>query len=183
MFLGVCGSLRKDSLHRALLAAMEAMAPPAVAWNNTFDIASLPHFRPDVDPSRIGSVAEFRQLVASASGTVLSVPEYAHSIPGTFKNAMDWLVSGVEFMQMPVAIVSPYRKGERSRDHLVQVLSAMSANVCQPASFVLDIDNWNGFSRQLPLAEVAKIRSAIEALHRVARSPLHAGVNLSSSSG
>ena len=38
---------------------------------------------------------------------LLSSPEYAHGIPGAFKNALDWLVGSVEFPGTPVALLSP----------------------------------------------------------------------------
>jgi chromate reductase len=45
-FLGIAGSLRRESYNRALLRAAGALTPPDVTLE-TFDIASLPLFNQD----------------------------------------------------------------------------------------------------------------------------------------
>jgi NAD(P)H-dependent FMN reductase len=36
-------------------------------------------------------VTELKEAIAAADGLLLATPEYNNSIPGVFKNAMDWL--------------------------------------------------------------------------------------------
>jgi len=36
-------------------------------------------------------VTELKEKIAAADGLLLATPEYNNSIPGVFKNAMDWL--------------------------------------------------------------------------------------------
>src|SRR4051794_17602290 len=36
-------------------------------------------------------VRELREAIAAADGLILATPEYNNSIPGVFKNAIDWL--------------------------------------------------------------------------------------------
>ena len=50
------------------------------------------------------SQAAFRKLLAWADGFVVSTPEYVHGLPGSFKNALDWIVSSGEFSKKPVLI-------------------------------------------------------------------------------
>src|SRR4051812_44526042 len=86
--LGICGSLRKASLNRALLDAV-ADALPAHARMVTISDLELPIFNNDLeDPVK---VVELKALIAEADGVVFGVPEYNYSIPGGLKNALDWV--------------------------------------------------------------------------------------------
>ncbi len=86
--LGICGSLRKASLNRALLvAAGEAL--PAGARMSIHDSLDLPIFNSDVgDPP---AVTALKAAIAAADGVVFAVPEYNYSVPGGLKNALDWI--------------------------------------------------------------------------------------------
>ena len=86
--LGICGSLRKGSLNRALLAAV-AETLPAGASLLIWESLDLPVFNNDVgEPT---AVTELKRAVADADGIVFAVPEYNYSIPGGLKNAIDWI--------------------------------------------------------------------------------------------
>jgi chromate reductase len=86
--LGICGSLRKASLNRALLAAVRD-ALPSGASMALYDSVELPIFNSDLeDPP--GAV-QLKAAIAAADGVVFSVPEYNYSIPGGLKNALDWV--------------------------------------------------------------------------------------------
>ena len=86
--LGICGSLRRASLNRALLAAVRD-ALPAGASMSLYDSVELPIFNSDLeDPP---GVVRLKAAIAEADGLVFSVPEYNYSIPGGLKNALDWV--------------------------------------------------------------------------------------------
>jgi chromate reductase len=86
--LGICGSLRKASLNRALLDAVRATLP-AGAEMAMFEDLDLPIFNSDLaDPP---SVIQLKAAIARADGVVFGVPEYNYSIPGGLKNALDWV--------------------------------------------------------------------------------------------
>lgn len=86
--LGICGSLRKASLNRALLEAVAETLPAHARMVVTSDL-DLPIFNNDLDDPP--KVTELKALVAAADGVVFGVPEYNYSIPGGLKNALDWL--------------------------------------------------------------------------------------------
>lgn len=86
--LGICGSLRKASLNRALLTAVGETLP-AGATLRQWDSLDLPIFNSDVgEPD---SVLALKRAIAESDGVVFAVPEYNYSIPGGLKNALDWV--------------------------------------------------------------------------------------------
>jgi NAD(P)H-dependent FMN reductase len=94
--LAISGSLRTRSSNRALLSAAATLAPAGMEWDTYEGLAGLPHFSPDDDEDGRPvppAVAELRRRVIAAEGWIISSPEYAHGVPGSLKNALDWLVS------------------------------------------------------------------------------------------
>jgi chromate reductase len=86
--LGICGSLRKGSLNRALLATVGELLPTGATLRQ-WDSIDLPIFNSDLgDPP---AVVELKRAIAEADGVVFAVPEYNYSIPGGLKNALDWI--------------------------------------------------------------------------------------------
>ena len=92
--------------------------------------------RGDLDDERLPEkVKEFRALLAAADGVLISSPEYAHGIPGSLKNALDWLVSDVEFVGKPVVLInSSASDAEHAMAQLTEVLKTMSARILFCAS-------------------------------------------------
>lgn len=86
--LGICGSLRRGSLNRALLAAVGEALPDGASLR-PWDSLDLPIFNSDVgEPT---AVTDLKRAITAADGVVFAVPEYNYSIPGGLKNALDWL--------------------------------------------------------------------------------------------
>ena len=123
--LGICGSLRKASLNRALLVAVRDALPPEVQMTLHDDL-DLPIFNNDLeDPP---GVARLKAAIAAADGVVFSVPEYNYSIPGGLKNALDWVSRPPDQSPLrgkPVGMVgaaSGMSGSIRAQTHLRQVL-------------------------------------------------------------
>ena len=90
--IGISGSLRRGSFNSALLrAAVELM--PAGAELRIESIEGIPLYNGDVEASEglPTQVAELKQTIAEADGLLMATPEYNNSLPGVFKNAIDWL--------------------------------------------------------------------------------------------
>lgn len=135
--LAISGSLRARSSNTAALVAASRLAPAGASIELYDGLASLPHFNPDLDlegmepPPEVGRL---RTLVADAGGVIFSTPEYAHGLPGSLKNALDWLVSAPAFYAKPVALVdaSP-RFSVHARASLLEVLSTMGTRLVPEA--------------------------------------------------
>jgi NAD(P)H-dependent FMN reductase len=90
--LGISGSLRAQSFNTALMRAAQSLAGPGIQ----FDVATLhgiPLYDGDVE-EREGlpaAVVELKERVVASDGVLLCTPEYNNSIPGVFKNAIDWM--------------------------------------------------------------------------------------------
>jgi NAD(P)H-dependent FMN reductase len=111
-------------------------------WNTAeFEgLARLPHFNPDEDREGVHfEVAKWRQAVTDADAVVISTPEYAHALPGAFKNGLDWLVSDPAFAQKRVVIIKAERGTDFAIESLKEVLRTMSANIVEDACVSLSL--------------------------------------------
>jgi len=87
-FVGICGSLRKQSRNMGLLrCAAEVM--PQGSQLILADITDIPFYVEGA--AKPHSVEELARLVREADGVVLAVPEYNYSVAPALKNALDWL--------------------------------------------------------------------------------------------
>ncbi len=90
--IAVAGSLRKASFNGSLVRAASELAPPGVDLTiGTID--GIPLYNADDEASGgiPKPVAILKDMIANAGGLLLATPEYNNSIPGVFKNAIDWL--------------------------------------------------------------------------------------------
>ncbi len=144
-WLAISGSLRAGGSNTALLAAAALVAPPGVAVTLYDQLAALPHFNPDLDTvdghGLPPAVADLRARVGRSDGLLVSTPEYAHGIPGSFKNALDWLVGSVEFPGKPVAVLGTSTRSVHAGAQLVEVLTTMNARLVPEASIVVPLRN------------------------------------------
>lgn len=90
--VGLCGSLRRGSFNAMLLNAAAELTPAGT----TLDIASIrgiPLYDGDEEAAHgiPAPVQALKDKIAAADGLLLVTPEYNNSIPGVFKNAIDWL--------------------------------------------------------------------------------------------
>ncbi|MGY5810701.1 NADPH-dependent FMN reductase [Rhizobium sp. LEGMi198b] len=134
--LGISGSLRKGSFNTALLHAAVALAPPGVELI-AGTIHGIPLYDADVEAEGIPEkVSELKELAAASDGLILFTPEYNNSLPGVFKNAIDWMSRPPSdiprvFRAKPVAVLgaSPGNFGTiLSQTAWLPVLRTLGAN-------------------------------------------------------
>jgi chromate reductase, NAD(P)H dehydrogenase (quinone) len=106
--VGLCGSLRAQSINRhALALAGEVM--PASMRLEVADWREFPVFDGDLFSKGLPApVAALRERIRRADGVVIATPEYNFSVPGGLKNVLDWLSRGDDqpWAMKPVAILS-----------------------------------------------------------------------------
>jgi chromate reductase len=96
--LAISGSLRAASSNTAVLQAAAFLAPAGVEIVLYTGLGDLPHFNPDLDTDDPPEVVRaLRHEIGQCDGLLICSPEYAHGVAGAMKNALDWLVSSVEF--------------------------------------------------------------------------------------
>lgn len=90
--IGIAGSLRKASFNAALLRAAAGLAPAGTDIE-VASIAGIPLYDGDLENEHgiPDVVTTLKDRIAAADGLLLVTPEYNGSIPGVFKNAIDWL--------------------------------------------------------------------------------------------
>jgi NAD(P)H-dependent FMN reductase len=150
--LGLAGSLREGSFNAALLRTAAELAPEG-ARIEIGSIRGIPLYDGDVE-TREGVpavVSALKERIVAADGLLLVTPEYNNSLPGVFKNAIDWLSRpGSDIPRVfggrPVGVIgaSPGVRG-----------SALSQLAWLPVLRVLGTAPW--FSTPIYVANAAKM--------------------------
>lgn len=138
--IAISGSLRATSLNAAVLQAASRLAPTGVTIEIFEGIGNLPFFNSDLDGDRLPrEVAEFRAVIGTADGLLISSPEYARGVAGVMKNALDWLVGSFEFPNKPVALINTSPRATHALAALTVTLETMSARLVNDASITLPL--------------------------------------------
>jgi chromate reductase len=98
--VGISGSLRKHSFNAGLLRAAAEAAPEGCALSIE-PIKEIPLYSADVEEVEgiPQAVADLKDRIAAADGLLMVTPENNNSMPGVFKNAIDWLTRPPEDRQ------------------------------------------------------------------------------------
>lgn len=137
--LSLSGSLRSTSSNTHALAAVAMLAPPGIVVEPYNEIGGLPHFNPDLEDELPASIVDLRARVNQADGLLVSCPEYARGIPGSFKNMLDWLVGSPDFSGKPVALFNTSPRASAAQAALKLVLETMSATLVPQACVTLEL--------------------------------------------
>ena len=140
--LGISGSLRADSSNTGLVRAAALLAPSPMEFTLYDGLGSLPHYSPELDhDDPPESVQALRRQLRAADGVFVCTPEYAHGMPGSLKNALDWLVSSGEFDGgKPTAALSAspsFLGGDKAHAWLVQILTVLGAWIPEGGSLIV----------------------------------------------
>ncbi len=183
-FLAVCGSLRAISSNALVLRVAAALAPLGVDIVFYNGLADLPHFNPDLDtmaddPKLPLPACELRAQVGAVDGILISSPEYAHGVPGSMKNALDWLVGSSEFPGKPVVLLNASPRSTHAQASLAETLRTMSAELVEGSPFAVPLAG-KGLDEAEALAhpEIASaIQEALAALIRTVDAQRRAGMS------
>lgn len=136
----VSGSTRAGSTNTAAVRTAAALDVPGVvatAWDRLVDV---PAFVPGDDTAPPAVVA-LRDALTAADAVVFCTPEYAGTLPGSVKNALDWLVGSGELYGKPAAwiTVAASGRGGGAEATLATVLGYVGAAVVEPACVRLPV--------------------------------------------
>jgi len=132
--VGIAGSLRAQSYSKIVLDLLATLLPAGTQFES-IDIGTLPHYSLDLEQHALpASVKSARTLAAASDAVLMVVPEYNHSLPGVFKNTLDWLSRPAFTGCMkgkPVFFITLSEGalgGVRAQSHMREALAAM---LCQ----------------------------------------------------
>jgi chromate reductase, NAD(P)H dehydrogenase (quinone) len=172
--LAISGSLRARSSNTSLLRLAMDVVPDDVEIVMYDGLATLPHFNPDDDVDvPPAPVLELRAQVGQADGLLLCSPEYAHGMPGSLKNALDWLVASVELPNKPVALLNASPWATHAQAALIETLTVMSTRIVHDASVTLPVARGDvAADGTIESAEIGRaLRAALDTFAREIRSP------------
>ena len=90
--IGISGSLRRQSFNTALLRTAAGLMPSGSVLDiRTLHGIPLYNFDEETEHGIPPAVATLKDVIVGADGVILATPEYNNSIPGVFKNGIDWL--------------------------------------------------------------------------------------------
>ncbi len=169
--LAISGSLRAQSSNTVLLRAAAELAPATMRVDLFSGLDALPHFNPDIDgPKATPAVRRLRTSIDRADALLICSPEYAHGVPGSLKNALDWLVSGIEIVEKPVGVLNASPRSTHAHASLAETLRTMAAVVVDGASRTVPLSGRDlDVATILARAEwVDEVQMALDALARAA---------------
>lgn len=146
-FLGLSGSLRKQSYNTAALQACQQLLPAGVTMS-VLDIAAVPLYNDDVYQQGFPQpVQQLREQIRSADALVIATPEYNYSVPGVLKNAIDWISRppSQPFDGKPIALIGATPGGlgtSRAQYHLRQMFIYLNGELLnRPEVFISGAPN------------------------------------------
>lgn len=140
--IAICGSTKANSSNLKLIYAIEKLALGKFEISVFRDIASIPHFNPDLDnQAPPAAVAAFRNILRASDGILICTPEYAMGVPGSLKNAIDWTVSSMEFSQKPTALITASSLGQKGHASLMETLKIIEAKITDETQLLIPYIN------------------------------------------
>ena len=140
--IAICGSTKANSSNLKLIYAIAKLAQGKLEISVFRDIASIPHFNPDLDnQAPPAAVAEFRNILRASDGILICTPEYAMGVPGSLKNAIDWTVSSMEFSQKPTALIPASSLGQIAHASLIETLKIIEAKITDETQLLIPYIN------------------------------------------
>ncbi|MBD5770983.1 NAD(P)H-dependent oxidoreductase [Marinomonas sp. SM2066] len=136
--LALSGSLRAASFNTAALHALAQLAPDNVNVLIS-GLGDIPLFNPDLENSAPSSVIALKEKLRACDGLIIASPEYAHGMTGVLKNALDWLVSGDEFVDKPIMLINTSPRATHAQASLKEVLITMSGKLIENAQVTIPL--------------------------------------------
>lgn len=160
--LAMSGSLRATSSTAAIVRAIARIEGVELEHAN---IGDLPHFSPDLDEAPPASVLALRASIGAADAVVVVTQEYAHGMPGTLKNALDWLVSAAEPIDKRVLLISASPGGAaHAHAQFSEVLHTMSMRLVDGGAHVFSRAKLDSTGEVVDAAMLEAVRDGVARL-------------------
>jgi chromate reductase len=127
--LAISGSTRKNSTNHHLIKAITEITRGRLVILPYEQISVLPHFNPDLSEEAGTEVNNFRDLIRQSDAILICTPEYAHGVPGSLKNAIDWTVGTSDFSGKIVMLMTASSAGKFGHLSLLETLRVIEAIV------------------------------------------------------
>lgn len=128
--LAISGSTRSESVNLHILHAITEMYQEEADWTLYQAIDTLPHFNPDLDREPLPEkVTIFRNLISSSDAILICTPEYVFSLPGSLKNAIEWLVSTTLLTDKPAALITASSSGVKAMEALTLIMQTVGVSL------------------------------------------------------
>ena len=126
--LAISGSTRENSSNQRLIQAIADLYKDDIEMILFESIAKLPHFNPEQNEETLPlEVRAFQNQINMADGVLICTPEYAHGVPGSLKNAIDWTVSAGSFSHKPTVLITASTEGNLGHQSLLETLKVIEA--------------------------------------------------------
>ncbi len=136
--IAISGSTREKSTNLNLIHAIQSLTKDTFNVQIFNSISELPHFNPDLNTDAPpATVASFRTMLRKADAIIICTPEYAMGVPGSLKNAIDWVVSSNEFSQKPTALITASSVGQKGHNALMETLKIIEADIRDETQLII----------------------------------------------
>ncbi len=126
----IFGSTRSDSANLHILNSIATIYAEKASIMVYAELDRLPHFNPDLDNEAAPpSITHFRKQIQDSDGVLICTPEYVYSLPGSFKNAIEWTVSTILFTNKPVALITAASSGQKAHEALASLMMNIGAKI------------------------------------------------------
>jgi NAD(P)H-dependent FMN reductase len=134
----ICGSTRASSANLSIIQYLAGITSNELEVEIYSDLASLPHFNPDLDKDIAPVIVEkLRTKIKDADGVLICTPEYVFSLPGALKNLIEWCVSTTIFSEKPVALITASAHGAKAHESLKLIMKTIYADVREEAQLLI----------------------------------------------
>ena len=129
--LAISGSTRKSSTNYRILEFLQ----DSISQDSQYEVEifegvdTIPHFSEDQDRTPPDEVISFQRKLIQCPGVLICSPEYVFSLPGSFKNSLDWLVSTTVLSNKPLAMIVAAASGEEAFRSLRKICETLGASI------------------------------------------------------
>ncbi len=144
------GSLNKDSINMKLAKLLTDIFSNKAEFN-FIDLAEFPLYSPQLQEDYPAAISKIKTEIEQSDGVMIFTPEYNRSIPGSLKNALDWISRPNDvknpFLEKKVAVlgVSPGKLGTAlAQRHLREILVFFGADIFSGELYLTASDIFDG---------------------------------------